>query len=74
MKTTAPQACEAQHIVARNGGGQPGNRNAFKHGRYTKEARALRVRIRDFKMRVRVALALVDEQLENQSPPPRGGE
>jgi hypothetical protein len=47
--------------VARKGGGQPGNRNAVKHGRHTKEAKALRARIRDFKQRVKIALAMVDE-------------
>jgi hypothetical protein len=61
VKTTALNAREAQHVVARKGGGQPGNRNAVKHGRYTGEARALRARIRDFKQRVKIALAMVDE-------------
>jgi hypothetical protein len=42
-------------------GAPNGNRNALKHGRHTKEARALRARIRDFKQRAKIALAMVDE-------------
>jgi hypothetical protein len=68
VKTTALNAHEAQHVVARKGGGQPGNRNAVKHGRYTREARALRARIRDFKQRVKIALAMVDQQTKTLSP------
>ncbi|MGN6147969.1 MAG: hypothetical protein ACTHPD_05460 [Rhizomicrobium sp.] len=53
-------------------GAPNGNRNALKHGRHTKDARALRARIRDFKRRVKIALAMVDALIATQSPPPRG--
>ena len=49
-------------------GARRGNKHALKHGRHTKEARALRARVRDFKQRVKIALALVDEQLKTRSP------
>ena len=49
-------------------GARRGNKHALKHGRHTKEARALRARIRDFKQRVKIALTLVDEQLKTRSP------
>ena len=49
-------------------GARRGNKHALKHGRHTKEARALRARIRDFKQRVKIALALVDEQRKTRSP------
>lgn len=49
-------------------GAPDGNTNALKHGRYTKEAKALRARIRDFKQRVKIALAMVDAQAKTLSP------
>ncbi|HEY5338933.1 MAG TPA: hypothetical protein VIJ85_12065 [Rhizomicrobium sp.] len=44
-------------------GAPRGNRNALKNGRHTKAARALRARIRDFKSRVKLALAMVDTRI-----------
>ena len=44
------------------------NQNALKHGRYTKEARALRARIRNFKQRAKIALAMVDALLATNNP------
>ncbi len=46
-------------------GARPGNRNALKHGRYTREKRArmaeVRARIRQFTRRVNAALARVEK-------------
>ena len=48
-------------------GAPAGNRNALKTGRYTKERKALRARIRSFRQRVKSTLALVDEQLSQEA-------
>ena len=45
-------------------GAPPGNRNRLKNGRYTKDAKALRARIRDLRRRVKIALAVVNETLD----------
>jgi hypothetical protein len=37
-------------------GGQPGNENAFKHGRFTHEIRALKADVWAFTRRVRVLI------------------
>jgi hypothetical protein len=46
------------HGGAAGSGGQPGNRNAHKHGRYTAEVLALRRHVRDL---LRAARELVEE-------------
>jgi hypothetical protein len=43
----------------RKGGGQPGNRNAFKTGLYAQEPRELRKQIADWKRRTRALLRMV---------------
>ena len=83
MKTTAPHPVAPQDIVydengiekiaiqfrKRRNGGQPGNRNAFKTGHYTKEPRALCKQIAAWK---RTTRALLDDVTNNPSsaPPP----
>ncbi|HEY4124529.1 MAG TPA: hypothetical protein VGM36_07950 [Rhizomicrobium sp.] len=75
MKTTAPahvapqdvgvRACEDGKIgkqPRRKGGGQPGNRNAFKTGLYAKEPRALRKQIAQWKRTTRALLRMVEER------------
>lgn len=47
---------------ARKRGGQPGNQNARKTGRYDKEKRELRARIRASIKRANAAIAWVDDQ------------
>ena len=44
-------------------GAPDGNQNTLKHGRYTRQAKALRARVRDLKSRVKSALAMVEEEL-----------
>jgi len=55
-------------------GAPPGNRNRLKNGRYTKKAKALRARVFDFKKRVKVMLAAVDEETKFPRPHECGGE
>lgn len=54
----------------RKGGGQPGNRNAFKTGLYAKEPRALRKQIAAWKRETRALL----QQIEKEFPSPPSGE
>jgi len=46
--------------MKRKAGGQPGNRNRFKTGRYSKRTRALRHEIGELKRAVRETLALAE--------------
>jgi hypothetical protein len=56
-------------------GGQPGNRNALKTGAYTAPMRAWRAWGRDWRKRVRAALAQAEAELRDRQhlslPPPR---
>ena len=40
-------------LEPRRGGGQKGNRNALKHGRFTKEAKERRALLRGFRKRMK---------------------
>jgi hypothetical protein len=53
-------------------GAPDGNRNALKTGYHTREAKALRARIRDLKRRARQAIAQVEMELAKRRKPEIG--
>lgn len=73
-KTTAPTPAAPQDVVPRRkGGGQPGNRNAWKSGAHRKELREMRKQIARW---MRTTNALIEEarkELHKRSPSPFGG-
>jgi hypothetical protein len=54
-------------------GGQPGNKNALKTGRYTAEKQAARKQIARLIKRAHVAMAEVEKRLPRRKPGPKGG-
>jgi hypothetical protein len=65
VTSTAHLPCAPQDVVVkRKPGGQPGNRNRFKTGRYSKRTRALRHEVGDLKRAVRETLLLADAALK----------
>ena len=71
VKTTAPVPADPQDVVARaaqsgkrrRGGGQPGNRNAQKHGAYARESMALRRQVTAWKRMTKVLIARAEKEL-----------
>jgi hypothetical protein len=58
VKTTAPAPATPQHVeTRRRGGGQPGNRNALKTGCHTKDARALRKQVTQWRRTTKALVA-----------------
>ncbi|MBS0273831.1 MAG: hypothetical protein JSR55_05395 [Proteobacteria bacterium] len=75
VKTTAPMPAAPQDVEMRDskggkidkqprrkGGGQPGNRNAWKTGLHAKEPRALRKQIARWKRETRALLWRVEKE------------
>jgi hypothetical protein len=65
LTSTAFPIDEAQDVVAkRNPGGQPGNTNCFKSGRFSKRNCALRSDIAGLKRAIRETLVLAEAALK----------
>jgi hypothetical protein len=60
-------------VVVTKRGGQPGNKNALKTGRYTADKRALRRQMAKLVKRAHVAMAEVEKRLPRRKPGPKGG-
>jgi hypothetical protein len=56
----------------RKRGAPPGNRNRYKNGLYTKDAKALRKQIAAWKRATRALLAQAEKELPSPSPPGAG--
>lgn len=61
MKTTSAENAEKRPNWRT--GAPDGNRNALKHGRYTKEARAIRARVSAWRKTMRALLKLAKQQI-----------
>ncbi len=57
-----------KRIGRRKRGGQPGNLNALKHGRYTAEAKAQRRYVRDLLREARATISLVTDSDRREAP------
>ena len=54
--------------LRRRRGGQPGNLNALKHGRYTAEAKARRRYVRELLREARATIRLVTHSGQSEAP------
>lgn len=57
-------------LELRRGGGQNGNRNALKHGRFTKEAKQRRALLRTFRRRMKDMLMTCREEIARRDGRP----
>lgn len=62
-RALVPPALRARRVTGGRNGAPPGNRNAFKHGRDTRERRALGAEIRTYIRRGRALISLLHPPL-----------